>query len=60
MKEKSKNKKREWIKFLIKNDPNEVVTISHNPRSVFFQYLAFIALMWAALSISINTIMKSL
>ncbi len=60
MKEKSKNKKREWIKFLIKNNPNEVVTISHNPRSVFFQYLAFIALMWAALSISINTIMKSL
>ncbi len=60
MKEKSKNKKRKWIKFLIKNDPNEVVTISHNPRSVFFQYLVFICLMWAALSISIKSIMENL
>lgn len=60
MKEKSKNKKQEWIKFLIKNDPNEVVTISHNPRSVFFQYLVFICLMWAALSISIKSIMGNL
>ena len=60
MKEKSKNKKREWIKYLIKNDPNEVVTISHNPRAIFLQYLAFIALMWAALSISIKSIMESI
>lgn len=59
-KEKSKNRKREWIKFLIKNDPNEVVTISNNQRAVFFQYLAFICLMWVALSISIKTFMENL
>ena len=59
-KEKSKNKKRERLKFLIHNDPNEVITISNEKRAIFLQYLAFIALMWAALSISIKSIMESL
>ena len=58
-KEKSKNKKRERLKFLIHNDPNEVITISNEKRAIFLQYLAFIALMWAALSISIKSIMEN-